>query len=49
MFNMNLSDVKELNRLKNLKKIAKIERAFFSTFNFDELIDVNELKLKILR
>ena len=49
MFNINLSDVKELKRLKNLKKVAKIERTFFFDFNFDELINVNELKLEILR
>ena len=46
---MNLSNVKELKRLKDLKKTAKIERTLFSAFNFSERIDVNELKSEILR
>ena len=48
MFDMNLSNVKELKCLKNLKKTAKIERTLFSAFNFDELINVDELKFGIL-
>ena len=48
MFDMSLSNVKELERLKNLKKTAKIERTLSFTFNFNELIDVDELKFEIL-
>ena len=49
MFAMNLSNVKELKRLKNLKKAVKIERTFFSAFNFNELIDIDECIFEILR
>ena len=49
MFDISLSDVKELKRLKNLKKAAKIERTFFFIFNFNEFIDVDELKFETLR
>ena len=48
MFDMSLSNVKELKRLKNLKKTAKIERTLFFAFNFDELIDVNKLIFETL-
>ena len=49
MFDISLSNVKELKRLKNLKKTAKIERILFFTFNFDKLIDADELEFEILR
>ena len=46
---MSLSNVKGLKRLKNLKKTAEVERTLFFILNFNELIDVDELKFKILR
>ena len=48
MFDMSLSNVKELKRLKNFENDSNIERFFFFIFNFDELIDVGELKFEIL-
>ena len=49
MFNMSLSNVKKLKYLKNLKKTAEVERTLFFAFNFDKLINVDELKSETLR
>ena len=49
MFDMSLSNVKKLKRLKNLEKTAEIEQILSFVFNFDELINVDELNFEILR
>ena len=48
MFDINIWNVKELKRLKDLKKTAKIEGTLLFILNFNKLIDVDELKFEIL-